>query len=152
VRAAQLLRTGPILSAFSLAVLTILIPIGSGSADILNLVLCALALAGAGAGVGITWPHLLTRVLTLAPANESGTASAAITTIQLYGMAIGAALAGLVAGAAGLTNPGGAAGAQSAATWLFAIFALAPALAALLARGITAEPANQQEKLKTRPS
>ena len=152
VRAAQLLRTGPILSALSLAVLTILIPTGSGSANILNLVLCALALAGAGAGVGITWPHLLTRVLTLAPANESGTASAAITTVQLYGMAIGAALAGLVASAAGLTSPGGTAGAQSAATWLFAIFALAPAVAALLARGIIAAPASRRKTLETRPS
>jgi hypothetical protein len=63
-------------------------------------------------------------------------ASAAITTVQLYGMAIGAAIAGLVANAAGLIAPGGAAGAQSAAAWLFASFALAPLLAALLVRGM----------------
>ncbi|MNT99828.1 hypothetical protein D3C72_2427790 [compost metagenome] len=63
-------------------------------------------------------------------------ASAAITTVQLYGMAIGAAIAGLVANAAGLIEPGGVAGAQSAAVWLFVSFALAPLLAALLARRI----------------
>jgi len=83
------------------------------------------------------WPHLVTRLLTLAPPGETDTASAAITTVQLYGMAIGAAMAGLVANAAGLTRPGGAAGAQSAALWLFATFALPPAVAILLARRIT---------------
>ena len=62
--------------------------------------------------------------------------AAAITTVQLYGMAIGAAIAGLVANAAGLIAPGGVAGAQSAAIWLFAGFALAPLGAALLLRGI----------------
>jgi hypothetical protein len=98
------------------------------------MLLSGLALAGAGAGVGIGWPHLLIRVLTLAPAGEGGMASAAITTVQLYGMAIGAAIAGLVANAAGLTQPGGVAGAQSAAVWLLASFALAPLLAALLTR------------------
>jgi hypothetical protein len=41
-----------------------------------------------------------------------------------------------VANAAGLIAPGGAAGAQSAAAWLFASFALAPLLAALLVRGM----------------
>ncbi|MOA58291.1 hypothetical protein D3C78_1826640 [compost metagenome] len=76
------------------------------------------------------------RVLTLAPAGEGGMASAAITTVQLYGMAIGAAVAGLVANAAGLIAPGGVAGAQSAAVWLFASFAFAPLLAALLVRGM----------------
>jgi hypothetical protein len=69
---------------------------------VLRTLLCGLALAGVGAGVGICWPHLLTRVLTLAAPGEGGTASAAITTVQLYGMATGAAVAGLVANAAGL--------------------------------------------------
>jgi predicted MFS family arabinose efflux permease len=78
------------------------------------------------------WPHLLTRVLTVAPKGQEDMASAAITTVQLYGMAIGAALAGLVANMAGLTQPGGVAGAQSAAAWLFVLFALAPAYAAWL--------------------
>jgi len=52
-------------------------------------------------------------------------------------MAIGAAIAGLVVNAAGITAPGGAAGAQSAAVWLFLSFALAPALAMLLARRLS---------------
>jgi predicted MFS family arabinose efflux permease len=91
------------------------------------------ALAAVGLGVGIGWPHLVTRVMSLAPKGEEGRASASITTIQLYGMAVGAAVAGLVANAAGLTVPGGVEGARSAAAWLFASFALAPALAVWLA-------------------
>lgn len=138
--AARLLRAGPVLATASLLALALLVPSALGLAPGLHMLLCGLALAGAGAGVGIGWPHLLVRVLTLAPAGEGGMASAAITTVQLYGMAIGAAIAGLVANAAGLIAPGGVAGAQSAAVWLFASFAIAPLLAALLVRAI-ARPA-----------
>lgn len=134
--ATRLLRVGPILAAASLLALALLIPASGTMPPGVQMLLCGLALAGAGAGVGIGWPHLLTRVLSLALPSEGGMASAAITTVQLYGMAIGAAIAGLVANAAGLIHPGGTAGAQSAAVWLFASFALAPALAVLLVRRI----------------
>lgn len=133
--AARLLRAAPVLGFVSLLVLALLLPTTLLPAG-LHMLLCGLALAGVGAGVGIGWPHLLVRVLMLAPAGEGGMASAAITTVQLYGMALGAAIAGLVANAAGLIAPGGVAGAQSAAVWLFAGFALAPLGAALLLRGI----------------
>jgi len=134
--ASRLLRAGPVLAAVSLLALALLIPANGTIPPGAQMLLCGLALAGAGAGVGIGWPHLLTRVLSLALPVEGGMASAAITTVQLYGMAIGAAIAGLVANAAGLIHPGGTAGAQSAAVWLFASFALAPALAVLLVRRI----------------
>ena len=136
----RLLRAGPLLTTLSLLALAVVIPVGENLGPGVRLLLCGLTLAGAGAGVGIGWPHLLNRVLNLAPAGEGGVASAAITTIQLYGMAIGAAVAGLVANAAGLSDPGGPAGARSAAVWLFASFSLAPALATWLARRITRAP------------
>jgi hypothetical protein len=134
--AARLLRAGPALCMLSLLALSVLMPLGAGLPPSLRALSCGLALAGVGAGVGIGWPHLLTRVLTLARPAEGEIASAAITTVQLYGMAIGAAVAGLVANAAGLLSPGGVAGAQSAAAWLFASFASAPALVVLLTRRI----------------
>jgi MFS family permease len=137
--AARVLRAGPALCTISLIALAILMPGAEGLSTNTRTLLCGLALAGAGAGVGIGWPHLLTRVLTLAPAGEESTASAAITTVQLYGMAIGADVAGLVANAGGLLSPGGIEGARSAAAWLFASFAIAPALAFLLARRIAGE-------------
>ncbi len=135
-RADRLLRAGPMLCTAGLIALAALMPAGAGLPASVFTAFCGVALASVGAGVGICWPHLVTRVLTWAPPRETGTASAAITTVQLYGMAVGAAVAGLLANAAGLTHPGGTAGAQSAAVWLFATFALAPAVAALLARRI----------------
>jgi len=129
----RMLRAGPVACTLGLVALALLLPspghLGAG----FGTSLIAVALAAVGLGVGIGWPHLVTRVMSLAPKGEEGLASASITTIQLYGMAVGAAVAGLVANAAGLTLPGGVEGAQPAAAWLFASFALAPALAAWLA-------------------
>jgi predicted MFS family arabinose efflux permease len=136
-RADRMLRLGPVVGTLSLVALALLMPVARLE-PVLQTLGMGLALAGVGFGVGVGWPHLLTRVLTLARPGEENLASTSITTVQLYGMAVGAALAGLVANAAGLTQPGGNAGAQSAAVWLFASFAVAPALAALLARRIVA--------------
>lgn len=129
----RMLRAGPVICTLGLLALAWLLPpqefFGAG----FETLLIAVALAAVGLGVGIGWPHLITRVMSLAPKGDEGLASASITTVQLYGMAVGAAVAGLVANAAGLTVPGGVEGAQSAAVWLFAGFALAPAAAVWLA-------------------
>jgi predicted MFS family arabinose efflux permease len=77
----------------------------------------------------------LTRVFRSAPKGQENIASAAITTLQLYAMAMGAALAGMVANSAGFTEPGGVPGARHAALALFAVFACAPGLAAFMSRG-----------------
>lgn len=99
-----------------------------------------MALAGAtafifvmGFGIGMGWAHLVTHVLTLAPAGETDKASAAITTMQALGAAFGAALAGIIVNSTGLVTPGGVSGALTAAWWLFALIALPAALAILLA-------------------
>jgi MFS family permease len=129
----RMLRAGPMVCTLGLVALALLLPAPGRFGAGFEVVLVAVALAAVGLGVGIGWPHLVTRVMSLAPKGEEGRASASITTIQLYGMAVGAAVAGLVANAAGLTVPGGVEGARSAAAWLFASFALAPALAVWLA-------------------
>lgn len=135
----RMLRAGPVACTLGLAALALLLPAPGRLAPALEMLLAGVALAVVGVGVGIGWPHLVTRVMSLAPVGQEGLASASITTVQLYGMAVGAAVAGLVANAAGLTDPGGASGARSAAAWLFASFALAPALAAwLVARFVAA--------------
>jgi len=134
----RMLRAGPMACTLGLVALALLLPFPGHLGAGFETALVAVALAVVGAGVGIGWPHLVTRVLSLAPKGEEGLASASITTIQLYGMAEGAAVAGLVANAAGLTLPGGVEGAQLAAVWLFASFALAPALAAWLAYRVVA--------------
>src|SRR5690606_35281826 len=91
------------------------------------LILISICLILVGMGIGIGWPHLLTRVLTCAPKDEGEKASASITTVQLLATAIGTPFAGLVVNLTGLIDPGGLEGTQNATTWLFGIFALAPA-------------------------
>jgi len=125
----------------SLAALAVLLPgeLLSGITQGMAGVLFAITLAGVGLGIGLGWPHLLTRVLRLAPPGEENLASAGITTVQLYAMALGAALAGLTANAAGLSDPGGVDGARLAAYSLFGIFALAPLAAIVLTRRLVAQ-------------
>ncbi|MET5116535.1 MFS transporter, partial [Burkholderia pseudomallei] len=68
--------------------------------------LCA-ARAAVGVGIGVGWPHLLTQVLSNAPAGQEDLAATSITTVQLYATASGSALAGRVANLAGFSAPGG---------------------------------------------
>lgn len=122
--AGRLLALGPILSAASLAGLYVLMPNPAAPTAVL-----AVLLLGVGVGVGLCWPHLLTGVFRAAPPEQQNIASAAITTLQLYAIALGASVAGMVANAAGFTDPGGWQGAQRAAWAVYGVFAVAPALA-----------------------
>ncbi|MDC9613494.1 MFS transporter [Xenorhabdus khoisanae] len=134
---AQLLvRRGPILVVLALIALAIIMPSQHLFSPALSLTLMCIALAAVGAGIGATWPHLLTQVFMSAPAGQEDLASTSITTVQLCATAIGSALAGIVANLAGFTDPGGLAGTQSAAIWLFAVFAIAPVLATFIVRRV----------------
>ncbi len=138
-------RLGPVIVTLGMLALAWLLPLPSLFASAAGVASLCVALFGVGVGVGIGWPHLLTRVMTAARPGEAALASASITTVQLYSMALGSALAGLVANSAGLAD-GALAEAQRASVWLFALFALAPAGAAVIAwRGKVAAPVTQQE-------
>ena len=117
----------PALCLTGMVLLAALVP-GRSQGDWLSLAVICAAFVVVGLGVGIGWPHLLTRVLQVAPADEHELASGAITVVQLFATALGAAVAGTVTNLAGLIEPGGVAGTSSAAFWLFAVFAVAPAL------------------------
>lgn len=152
--ASALILAGPLVSAVSLAILALLMPLNELALWGGDLWLI-LPLVGVGLGVGLCWPHLLTRVFKNAPPGEENIAAAAITTLQLYAIALGASVAGMVTNAAGFSNPGGLLGAQLAALALFAVFACAPALAALLSRGARHALVGRQSGAKTinrRPS
>lgn len=141
VQADRMVAAGPAIMALSLGVLALLLP-GDvlAGVDSVTAGLCfALALAGVGLGIGMGWPHLVTRVMKSAQVGEENLASAGVSTVQLYAMAIGAALAGLTVNAAGLSHPGGIEGARMAAYCLFGLFALAPLAAIVLARRLVAK-------------
>lgn len=85
-------------------------------------------LACLGGGFGAFWAFVLKRMVAAAPEQEKEKASSALPTSQLMGYAIGAALTGLIANAAGLTADPDPETLETAATWLFAAFL--PVLAA----------------------
>jgi MFS family permease len=129
-KARMVIIVGPFVMLVGLIALAFLLP---GIQGTLGMALIALNLVLVGFGVGMGWPHLLASVLTVVAEDERDLASASITTIQLLATAFGAALAGMVANLAGLTNPGGVTGIAHAAMWLFAVFSLSALLAGLTA-------------------
>ena len=131
-RARGALAAGPAVLAAGLAALALLVPRPGPPG--MALAAMALALFGVGAGIGMTWPHLGARVFGFAREADRDLAGASITMVVMVGSAFGAALGGMVTGLAGLTAPGGVAGASAAASWLFAAFMGAPLLAALAIR------------------
>ena len=122
----------PILTLAGMLALLLLVPDTSSGLWFVLLPIC-LSLFSVGFGVGLGWPHLLTRVLLAADRDEQDLAAGSLTTVQLVVSAFGAALSGMVANLAGLTDPGGTSGTAHAAVWLFGLFAVPPALAVLTA-------------------
>ena len=129
--ARRIVVLGPLVVTLALLSLVAVLP-ASSPADGMGLVMIAAGLTSVGFGIGLVWPHLLARVLVVAPEGEEDKASSGITTLQLFATALGAALAGMVANAKGFDGSGAVAGAKDAAVWLFASFALAPAVATLV--------------------
>lgn len=117
----------PVLVLLAMLALAVLMPRPDSSAGALWLLGAVLVLGGLG--VGIAFPHLTARVLEVAPADEAELAASSIMTVQLCATAFGAAVAGLVVNLAGQPAlDGSAMDTTAAARWLFALFALSPAL------------------------
>jgi MFS family permease len=122
---------GPLVSALALILLAVLMPLDlkqyvGGAYWLLVPLVCV------GGGIGVCWSHLLTRVFHAAPAGQENIASAAIITVQLYALALGGALAGMLTNLSGFVNPGGAVGAKSASAVLFLVMSTGPFLATWL--------------------
>ncbi|MDT6940159.1 MFS transporter [Brucella pseudogrignonensis] len=128
----RVILAAPIMGILGMITLAALVPPGSEGNWTSLLPIC-LAMIIVGFGVGMTWPHLLTRIFKRADAADQNLASASLTTVQLFTTAMGAALAGMVANLAGLSNPGGVAGTANAALWLFSGFAIMSGIALLSA-------------------
>ncbi|OPA86340.1 MFS transporter [Pseudomonas fluorescens] len=131
-RAHYAILAGPLFIVVGLVVLALTTPIASHG-EWARLAPICLGLFMVGFGIGLGWPHLLTRILQVASAQDKDTAASSITTLQLFAMALGAALAGVISNMAGINDSIGNEGASHAARLLFALFTLAPLLAWMMA-------------------
>ena len=86
-----------------------------------------------GAGVGVCFAHISSWRIAAARPGESALTAASIPTIQSLGIAFGAAIAGLVANTAGLATDISPATVAAAATWVYRLGILAPAVLTVLA-------------------
>lgn len=127
VIANKLLVVGPVISALSLVALAVLLPWQGLSAELYALEIIGLPLFTSGLGVGMAWPHLLSRVFTCAPEGQENVAASAMITLQLYAIAVGATVAGIITALVGLGS-GSIEHAQQGATALFFSFAVLPLL------------------------
>jgi MFS family permease len=109
-----MIRLGPVMVAAGLAGAAIAVPQG----EHWLLALCQVTI---GAGFGVSWAFLSQAVMTNARPGEADTASGLVPTAQAAGYAIGAALSGLVARAAGLSNTLDAPTLAHASGWIFGI-------------------------------
>lgn len=75
-----------------------------------------------GGGFGIAWPFVTRVIVTAARDDERTIASSAVPTMQRIGYAVGAALTGIVANAAGFSEGLSREAAAGVASWLFLAF------------------------------
>jgi predicted MFS family arabinose efflux permease len=92
----RLIVLGPLIMGVSLVAAGVL-------ADLHALLLCA-AILGIGIGIGVCWAFVAQRIMSGAAAGEEAVAAAAVPTTQQMGFALGAALSGLAANAAGFAT------------------------------------------------
>ena len=119
VRARTVIVLGPLLMATGFAGLFFTIGAGPVAAIAASLMLV-------GIGIGTCWAHIGTAILSSARPDEGGLTAAMIPSTQLFAIALGAALSGVIANAAGLGGGASVEAAALAGTWLFGGFVAAP--------------------------
>ena len=92
-----------------------------------------------GIGIGLCWAHIGTAILSAARHDEGGLTAATIPSTQLFAIALGAALSGVIANAAGLGGGASKDAAALAGMWLFGGFVAAPLAAFVM--GLRLRPA-----------
>ena len=90
------------------------------------------AIALVGAGIGSCWAFIAQRVMSGARPGEEDIAASSVATVQQTGFALGAALAGLVANAAGLSAGLNRADIADAAFWVPVSFVVAAVAATIM--------------------
>jgi MFS family permease len=121
----KLLLAGPVLMSVGLMGLALLLPHAA-----MFVVIAAIAVLGIG--IGQCWPFVAQRVMAGAKAGDEAVAASSVPAVQQIGLALGAAIAGLVANVSGLSIAGND-GMLQAAFWVPASFVGAASLALLAA-------------------
>jgi predicted MFS family arabinose efflux permease len=120
----RLIVTGPAMMAVSLIGIAALTPHST-----LLLVVPAIVLLGLG--IGQCWPFVAQRIMEGAKAGDETVAASSVPTVQQMGFALGAAIAGLIGNAAGLSVTSGDEAMAQAASWVPGSFVISAILAAL---------------------
>jgi MFS family permease len=117
---------GPLVMSFGLALVAVTI----GPGPVLGV---ATGLVVVGVGIGICWAHITKIVLASAREGEGEVSAALTPSTQLFAIAFGGAVSGIVASATGLSHAATVPVAAFTGTVLFGAASLAPVLAALIA-------------------
>ncbi len=136
--ARRVMQAGPPLLGAGVLGLCLLMP--HTGLPIPRLAAIGAGLLAMGMGIGLCWPLLGARVFAHAAEHERDLAATSIAMVITVANAIGSALGGVITNLAGLTNPGGPAGAAQAAFWLFAIALIWPMFATLAMRRLLRAP------------
>jgi MFS family permease len=118
----RLIMIGPAIMGLSLTMIACLAPHSTAW-----LLIPAIALLGAG--MGQCWPFVADRIMDGAKIGDETVAASSVPTVQQMGFALGAAIAGLVANAGGLTAATTDEGMVRAASWVPANFVVSAILA-----------------------
>jgi MFS family permease len=121
----RLILAGPATMGVSLMAIALLTPHAAA-------LLLVPAIVLLGIGIGQCWPFVAHRVMGGAKAGEEAIAASSVPTVQQMGFALGAALAGLIANASGLSAGIGDEGMVRAAFWVPAGFVVSAVLAFLV--------------------
>lgn len=119
----RLLLSGPVLMAGGLIALGLLLQSPAPSYALIPAVVVL------GIGIGQAWPFVGPTIMNGAKPGDEAAAASAVPTIQQTGLALGAALAGVVANASGFASAVTDAEIGNAAFWVPACFAIAAGLA-----------------------
>lgn len=123
-RAQQMIRLGPLLLSVALVCFAWVVQQIHTFEPTILLSVMAFNLLCMGMGVGLAWPHLLSKLLSSVPEHEGAIASSSLSTVQMYAMSVGSALAGLIVNSIGGNASAEAQTVMRSAFWLFVLFGL----------------------------